>query len=264
MSRNSLVIFSGPPGSGKGSLSHLCTAHLKWVPLSTGNLLRKHIAQGTELGAQMAAAINAGRLVDDQLISAMVGEWLHEQEAQGNSVILDGFPRTVAQAEWLCSLLQDKLSSYALTVVHLGIHEDHIIKRLSARATCENKTCQAVYSLLEDSAHKSKEHMVCDKCTSTLVRRADDEEATVRERLKTYYRHEQALLEYFAQQQIDIKAIPANRSLNDVFEDFKRLVSHTLHKPGIASFEIDSHPRDKNVISDAQEGVQQIVPREQG
>ncbi len=228
MNRNHLVIFSGPPGSGKGSLSNLCIEHLKWVPLSTGNLLRKHIAQGTPLGAQMAAAINAGKLVDDQLISTMVGEWLEEQETLGNSVILDGFPRTVPQADWLYNLLQNTLKSYTVSIIHFGIHEDHIITRLSARATCENKSCQAVFSLLEDSAHRPKAHMVCDHCSSNLVRRADDEETTVRERLKTYYRHESALLDFYTQRSFPIKTLPVQRPLHEIFEDLKRtiLVSH--------------------------------------
>lgn len=237
MNRQHLVIFSGPPGSGKGSLSTLCTEQLRWVPLSTGNLLRKHIAQGTPLGAQMAAAINAGKLVDDQLISAMVGEWLIEQETLGNSVILDGFPRTVPQADWLREMLETKLTSYTVSVVHFGIHEDHIIKRLSARATCENKTCQAVFSLIEDSAHKPKVHMICDHCTSSLVRRADDEETTVRERLKTYYRHEQALLEFYSQNSIAIKSLPVQRPLHDIFEDLRNMIvmpqNQATQKPGV-------------------------------
>lgn len=228
-----IVIFIGPPGAGKGSLSNLCTEQLKWVQLSTGNLCRKHIAQGTTIGQQIDEAIRAGKLVDDSLITSMVDSWLLEENIQAPSVILDGYPRTVMQAQALMLLLKEKLPSYNLHVVKLSISDEHVITRLGGRAICQNKNCQAVYSSLPGSTLAPKQEMVCDKCAHILSRRADDESSAIIERLKTYYKHEHDLLSYYQNAGIDVKKVNVEKTLPDIFTEFKSIMglySYDQHK----------------------------------
>jgi len=222
-SRN-IVIFIGPPGSGKGSLSNLCMEHLKWVQLSTGNLCRIHIAQQTEIGQQMDQAIRSGKLIADHLIIDMVDSWLLEQNEQTSSIILDGYPRTVAQAQALMSLLKDKLNEFNLHVVRLSISDDQVVLRLGGRSICQNKNCQAVYSLLPGSSLSPKKEMVCDKCSHSLIRRSDDELEAIKERLKTYYKHENDLLSYYHGAGIEIKKVNVEKTLHEVFGEFKILM----------------------------------------
>ena len=115
--KKSVFIFIGPPGSGKGTLSHLCVSSLRWVQLSTGNLCRKHIAEQTEIGKQIDFALKSGKLVSDSLINAMVHDWFSMTIQEADNIILDGYPRTVAQAEALHEYLQKNLSHVDVQVI---------------------------------------------------------------------------------------------------------------------------------------------------
>jgi adenylate kinase len=219
-----IVIFVGPPGSGKGSLSNLCIEHLSWVQLSTGNLCRKHIAEQTEIGKHIEQAIAAGKLISDQMIVAMVNEWLVEQVDGLGHIILDGYPRTVAQAQALKDFITEKLPQVDLTVVRLFISDEQVASRLSGRAICQNKDCQMTYSILAGSSLAPKQAMICNKCSHALMRRNDDDMEAIRERLKTYYRHEQDLLSYYEKSGITIKGVKVEMPLHDVFDQFKQLM----------------------------------------
>lgn len=219
-----IVIFIGPPGSGKGSLSHLCNEQLNWVQLSTGNLCRKHIAQRSDIGLKMDEAIRAGKLIDDHLIISMVDEWLIEQGNQQTSVILDGYPRTVVQAESLMRLLKEKLPEFNVSVVKFLISDDQVVYRLGGRSICQNKNCQAVYSTLPGSALRPSIEMVCDKCSCILVRRPDDEFTAIKERLNTYYKHEQELLNFYNAVGVAVKKVEVEKPLHEVFDEFKVLM----------------------------------------
>jgi adenylate kinase len=216
-----ILIFTGPPGSGKGTLSNLCLEQLNWTHLSTGNLCRKHIAQQTEIGKQISESIAQGKYISDDLIVAMVHEWLVEQSNHIDHVILDGSPRTVAQAQALHDFVNEQLKDFALTVVRLTISDEAVIARLTSRAVCKNKDCQAVYSTI-DSSLSPKEGMICNKCTFVLERRTDDEPQTIRDRLKTYYKHEQALLEFFDQAGVEIKKISVEKPIYELFAELKK------------------------------------------
>jgi adenylate kinase len=220
-----LIIFIGPPGAGKGSLSQLCTQKLGWVQLSTGFLCRKHIADQTEIGKQIDFSIRSGKLVDDRLIVGMVREWLEENAEEYQGVILDGFPRNVSQAQALEDVLIATGGGFKLNVVRLTACDTTIIDRLATRFVCQNKDCQMVYSGAHEESRPKKIN-TCDACSSSLQRRADDEIATVQERLKTYHGHERPLIEFYAKSQKMICEINVERSLSDVFEDFKRIVSN--------------------------------------
>lgn len=221
-SKRNIIIFIGPPGSGKGSLSHLCKEHLNWEQLSTGNLCRNHIAQGTKIGKQIDEVIKAGKLISDDLVIAMVDDWLSSQTAQ--HIILDGYPRTVVQAQALRKLLTDKFNEVTVSIVKLTISDEQVIARLMGRSVCQNQHCQAVYSTLESSGLAPKKKMTCDKCNSLLVKRADDGVEVIRERLKTYYSYEKGLVDYYTSAAIEVKKLEVEKPLVEVFSELKALV----------------------------------------
>ncbi len=214
----------GPPGSGKGSISSLCTQELAWVQLSTGNLCRRHIAEQTEIGREIAFAIKSGKLVSDHLITSMVDVWLTEQLDNGSVVILDGYPRAVAQAKALKSLLKDKFPSLQLHVVNFVVPDEIIISRLTNRVICSNSECQAVYTATPGSPQQSKKAMVCDMCASPLVQRSDDTLVAAKERLDIYHKHTQDLLQFYRDIKQPVIELKADVPLSHVFNDFKKLM----------------------------------------
>lgn len=224
--KKEVFVFIGPPGSGKGSLSSYCIIKLGWTQLSTGFLCRKNINENTEIGKQIDFAIKSGKLISDGLIISMVEEWLVNNGSQFETTILDGFPRTVKQAEALNYILNNKIKDCILKIVRLFISDDVIIKRLAARLICSNNDCQAIYSSLPLSALMPEQSMKCDNCQNELVRRSDDEINSVKERLKVYHSHEQVLLDYYRAYGLPINEVNVEKPLNDVFEDFQFLLKN--------------------------------------
>ena len=225
MNSKNIFIFVGPPGSGKGTLSQYCAKRLDWKQLSTGDLCRKHIKERTDIGKRIDFAIKSGNLIDDQLIVSMVRRWLNDNIQTVNAVILDGFPRTVAQAEALQHLLTEEFPNYRLHVVIFDIPDEIVIERLSARAVCSNMACQAVYSLLNNFLLAPKQEGICDVCKSLLVQRADDRSDAIHERLKVYHVHEKQILCFYRNSGLDLVYLKAYKSINKVFEDFITLFS---------------------------------------
>jgi len=219
-----LFVFVGPPGSGKGSLSSLCTRELNWQQLSTGNLCRKHIAERTEIGQAIDFAIKTGKLVSDSLITGMVTQWFTQAHGLEGAIILDGYPRAVAQAQAFDEFLKNEFSSSQLHVVRLVISDELVIERLSNRLICLNKECQAVYSMRLGSLQQPKQAFVCDTCSGSLGKRADDEELAIRDRLKTYHKHEQDLLNFYVEKGQSLLELNVERPLNGVFDEFKKLI----------------------------------------
>ena len=224
MKEKKVFIFIGPPGAGKGSLSQYCTAKLGWKQLSTGSLCRKNIDEQTEIGKQIDFAIKSGKLISDDLIVSMVEEWLINNSSHFQTAILDGFPRTVQQAEALNVLLTQKIKNCDLRIIRLFISDDTIIHRLSGRLICSNNNCQAIYSLLPLSDHAPERVMTCDTCQDKLMRRADDAMNAVIERLKIYHTHEQQLLNYYRDYGFAISEVNVEKPLKDVFDDFQNLL----------------------------------------
>lgn len=193
-----IFIFLGPPGSGKGSLSQLCVDRLGWTQLSTGNLFRKHIADQTSIGKQIDFAIKSGKLVSDSLVTEMVFNWLNLQDKNVRNIILDGFPRTLAQAKSFHDLIQDSsVVPTTINVVRLVVSDDVVISRLSSRIICKNNNCQRVYSLRTDSTLRPSSYEKCDTCQSPLVKRADDEQAAIKDRLVIYHKYCQELVGFY-------------------------------------------------------------------
>jgi adenylate kinase len=220
-----LYIFIGPPGSGKGTLSHLCTQRLGWVQLSTGDLCRKNISEQTEIGKEIDFIIKSGKLISDELMTRMVFDWLKTFANRAfPAMILDGYPRTLMQAHELNSIISKQFSNVAVCVVRFLISQDAVINRLSGRYICQNEKCKAVYSVLKGSALGTKMPMVCDMCAHILVRRPDDESESVLERLRIYSAHEQMLIDFYKNSKSCLIEFDVEKPSEEVFKSFKKLI----------------------------------------
>ena len=216
-----IIIFIAPPGAGKGSISQKCVKELGWEQLSTGNLCRKNIEKGTELGQKIDFAIKSGRLVSDDLIVAMVRDWFLTSQDKKKTILLDGFPRTVPQAMAFKDMIETDFPLTKVLIVQLKVSDEELTKRLTSRLTCSNKNCQEVYSVLESSGMVPQEPMQCDVCQSRLMQRSDDNIDTVRDRLSNYYRHEDDLLDYYSSISLPMVQINVENSLDKVFDQFR-------------------------------------------
>ncbi len=184
------LLFLGPPGAGKGTQARELAAELGVPQVATGDMLREALAQKTPLGLEAKRYMDAGALVPDEVVIGLIAERLREPDAE-RGFILDGFPRTIPQAEGLDRLLED-LGQGLDRVVYFDVSEPELRRRLTGRRSCPG--CQATFHLV--SAPPRVEGR-CDRCGSELVQRADDREAPVRKRLEVYARQTAPLLDYY-------------------------------------------------------------------
>ncbi len=175
------LILLGAPGAGKGTVAKLLTKVDGSVQISTGDILRGAVTAGTDLGKEAKGFMDAGDLVPDALIMNIMGERLLDDDCK-NGFLLDGFPRTIPQAEAL-EVLLDKIGVKLDFVVNLDVPRDVIYDRLTTRRTCENTDCQAIYNI---KSMPSKVEGVCDKCGSATIQRADETVEAISKRLDTY------------------------------------------------------------------------------
>jgi adenylate kinase len=187
--RNALILF-GPPGSGKGTQAKLLKERLGIPHISTGDMLRDRIASGDGLGLKVKELMVAGRLVPDEIVNQMVDERITEPDC-ANGFILDGYPRTIAQAQAMAQRLQGL--GFATVVIHLKVDYTNIIARLTGRRQCPK--CGSLYSL---TSNPPKVADRCDRDGSVLMVREDDQESVIRERLEAYDRQTRPLLEFFS------------------------------------------------------------------
>ena len=190
-----IIIMLGAPGTGKGTVASLLQEKLGIKQVSTGDIFRKNMKEGTPLGKLAEKYIGRGQLVPDDVTIKIVEERLNEPDVQ-NGVILDGFPRTVRQAEELDKILASK-GQKVDKVINLETPDEEIIERIVNRRVCSNQECKAVYNLV---LNPPKKEGICDKCGSELIKRKDDTEETVRERLATYFKQTSPLVEYYEKQ----------------------------------------------------------------
>lgn len=173
------LILLGAPGAGKGTVAKLLTAIDGSVQISTGDILRAAVKEGTELGKQAEAYMKAGDLVPDELIMGIMRERLQEDDCKAG-YLLDGFPRTIPQAEQLKALLED-MGEKLDAVVNLDVPREVILDRLTTRRTCED--CGAIYNV---KSNPPKVEGVCDKCGGKVVQRDDETEEAISKRLDVY------------------------------------------------------------------------------
>ena len=175
------LILLGAPGAGKGTVAKLLTAIDGSVQISTGDILRGAVQAGTELGKEAEEFMKRGDLVPDSLIMGIMEKRLQEPDCQ-KGFLLDGFPRTIPQAEALKELLK-KLDITLDMAVNIDVPRDVILDRLCTRRTCENTECQAIYNV---KSNPTKQEGICDKCGSAVIQRADETEEAISHRLQTY------------------------------------------------------------------------------
>lgn len=189
------VAFLGPPGAGKGTQARDLAQEWRVPHLATGDMLREAVAAGTPLGREAKGYMDQGALVPDDVIIRMMGERLGKADA-GRGFILDGFPRTIAQAEALAKLLKD-LGQALDTVVYFDVSEPELLRRLTGRRVC--RTCGHSYHI---TSNPPKRAGVCDDCGGELYQRDDDAETTVRKRLDVYQSQTAPLLDYYRQRSL--------------------------------------------------------------
>lgn len=180
------LILLGAPGAGKGTQAEILCRKLAIPTISTGNIIREALKSGTEMGKKAQSYIDAGNLVPDEVVIGIVDERLRQPDC-ANGFILDGFPRTIPQAEAL-----DRMGVTIHCVVNIDLPAEEITRRVSSRRVCID--CGSTYNL---EAKKPLKDGVCDRCGSTLVQRKDDEPATVQARLQVYHDQTEPLLDYY-------------------------------------------------------------------
>ena len=187
------LVLLGPPGAGKGTQAKLLQDSRSLLKLSTGDMLRAAVAAGTELGRKAGDIMERGQLVPDNMVIELIAEHIDEDEGKG--FILDGFPRTIAQAEALDRLLKERGKKLDLVIV-MGVNDEALIERIAGRFACV--TCGEGY---HDVYKMPKVEGVCDRCGGTqFVRRRDDNEEVVRSRLKAYHAQTEPLIDYYSGQ----------------------------------------------------------------
>lgn len=206
------LILLGAPGAGKGTQGALIAERYGTPRVSTGDLLRDAVRRGTPLGQKAKGYMDAGELVPDDVILGLMREVLTREEGSESGYILDGFPRTVPQAEGLDALLEE-IDRPLDAVIVIDVADDLLIKRLSGRRSCPD--CGAVYNVyFEPPATPG----VCDVCGGTLVERADDTAATVRRRLEVYRENTEPLIEYYEQSPTPVHHVDGAAEVDAVFE----------------------------------------------
>lgn len=187
-----VLIMLGAPGTGKGTVASNLSEKLGIPQVSTGDIFRKAIAEKTEVGVEAEKYISKGMLVPDDVTIKIIEERFKDADVQ-NGIILDGFPRTIAQAEALDEMLKNMGKSIRLAI-NLETPESEIIDRIVSRRICSNQDCKAVYNT---KLNPPKQEGICDKCGSELIQRKDDNEETVKSRLDAYYKQSAPIVDYY-------------------------------------------------------------------
>jgi adenylate kinase len=203
------IVLVGPPGAGKGTQAAYLAENLSIPHISTGDLFRANISQGTPLGKQAQEYMRAGQLVPDEVTIGMAEDRMGQPDAAGG-FLLDGFPRNLAQAEALDAFLRNNDLTLD-AVLDLEVPEDEVVKRIAGRRPCRN-----------DSAHtfhveykKPETEGVCDVCGGELYQREDDSEETVRKRLEVYHRETEPIIDYYKAKG-QVVTIPALGKVSEV------------------------------------------------
>lgn len=204
----SKFVFLGPPGAGKGTHAKILSDKHKLLHLATGDILRVHIREKTPLGNQAKDIIERGELVPDHLINAMMAEEIKSAGLE-KGFILDGYPRTIGQAEALDCFLKEENAALS-AVLNFATTNEVVVERLSGRRVCPE--CRKNYHLRNIPPQKEG---ICDQCQVSLVQRKDDTPETIRHRLETYHRETAPLIGYYRQKGI-LYDIPGDREVTEL------------------------------------------------
>ncbi len=205
----SVIVLLGPPGSGKGTQGELLSEKLGYTRLSTGDMLREAVRNGTELGKKAKGYMDSGALVPNELIIGLMKEKIAAAEG---GVILDGFPRNIEQADALAQQIDVDLA------LNLDVPDEELVSRLTNRRSCPD--CNAVYHLVNNPPRTEG---VCDKCGGSLYQRDDDTEATVKNRLRVYRENTMPLIGYYSDKGV-LTTIQGIGSIDDIFSQVEKAV----------------------------------------
>lgn len=219
-----VIIMLGAPGTGKGTVASLLQEKLGIKQVSTGDIFRKNIQEETEIGKIASQYITKGQLVPDDVTIKIVENRLNEDDVQ-DGIILDGFPRTVYQAEELDKILERKGKKVDI-VINLTTPEEEILERIVNRRVCSNQECKAVYNIV---LNPPKQEGICDKCGSKLVQRKDDNEETVKSRLESYFKQTSPLVDFYSNKQVLVTE-QVSKSVNKLGKDVAEEIVEKLKK----------------------------------
>lgn len=217
------IVMLGAPGTGKGTIGKILSKDLNLVHISTGDIFRDQINKKTKLGKKIQSYIESGALVPDDVTIETVKTRLLEQDVE-NGAILDGFPRTVIQAEALRDFLKENKPSAKRVAIELDVPDDEIIRRVVNRLICSNKSCGAIYN---KETKPPKEENICDICGSELKRRDDDNKETVTKRLGIYHQNSKELIDFYRKNNALFSIYPqdldlAVKNIEEFLEEYKR------------------------------------------
>ncbi len=187
-----VIIMLGAPASGKGSVAEILAKEFNIPAISSGDIFRKYISEGTEIGQRANSYMTKGQLVPDDLTVELITSRLKENDVK-DGLILDGFPRTVNQAKVLDEMLAKEGKKIDI-VVNLETPEEEILERITNRMICTNSACKAIYNTV---LHPSKVEGICDKCGSKLYQRDDDKLEKAKNRLEVYHRETAPVADYY-------------------------------------------------------------------
>ncbi len=211
------IILLGPPGAGKGTQAKKIEEEFGIPQLATGDIIRLAMKEGTAWGKKAEAFVREGQLVPDEVVIGIVRERLSQDDVR-QGFILDGFPRTLKQAEALEEMLKD-LGVSLDAVLYFDIPEEELVRRLSARRVCEN--CQAPYNLISSPPRHDE---VCDRCGGRLVQRPDDTPEVIRKRLAVYEEQTKPLVDFYREKGL-LVVIPSSGTIEETYARVKAVLS---------------------------------------
>lgn len=212
------IVLLGPPGAGKGTQAKSISNRYSIPHISTGDIFRKNISENTPLGIEAKSYMDNGKLVPDEVTINMVKERLKEDDCK-NGYLLDGFPRTVSQAEALESFLNERNESLN-TALLIDVPTDFILERMTGRRVCPS--CGASYHIKFNPAVDGK----CGLCGTEVVQRKDDTKETVKERLDVYKEQTQPLIDFYKEKEL-LSVVDGTKAINEVFENICDVLGKT-------------------------------------
>jgi adenylate kinase len=219
------LILLGPPGSGKGTQAALLCQRNRLEHIGTGDILRQAIAAHSPCGERARPFVESGKLVPDDLVNDIVAERFARDD-RPERFVLDGYPRTLAQAAAFDLVLRQRFLDLT-AVVHLTVSDEAIVARLAGRWSCPKPGCKATY---HTASNPPRVPGVCDNCGSKLVQREDDREETVRRRLVVYHKNTEQLVPYYRQQSL-LREVPGEGEIEQVYQRIMKALTTQAGRP---------------------------------